>query len=330
MKLDNTVAAVITGGSSGLGAATARALAAKGVKVAIFDLQEEKGMALAAEIGGTFCEVNVTDDASVDAGFAKARAAHGQERILVNCAGTGNAIKTASRSKTDGSIKHFPLDAFNWLIQINLVGTFRCIAKSAAGMFTLEPMEDGERGAIVNTASDAYSAGAPNRLGNGTEADSAAFTLSGAPCSSGVLKMPGRMVLTRMPSPIRSRAIGRVMPTTPPFDALYAAWPIWPSSAATDAVLTIAPRSPSSIGSRDSMPAADLAMQRKVPTRLIWISMLNRSSGKCLISPVSLARLAVLIALPVPAQLIRMRSWPIAARALAKPASTDSSLVTLT
>ena len=153
MKLDNTVAAVVTGGASGLGAATARALAAKGVKVAIFDLQEEKGMALAAEIGGIFCEVNVTDDASVDAGFAKARAAHGQERILVNCAGTGNAIKTASRSKTDGSIKHFPLDAFNWLIQINLVGTFRCIAKSAAGMFTLEPMEDGERGAIVNTAS---------------------------------------------------------------------------------------------------------------------------------------------------------------------------------
>lgn len=153
MKLDSTVSAVVTGGSSGLGAATARALAAKGVKVAIFDLQEEKGLAMAAEIGGIFCEVNVTDDASVDAGFEKARAAHGQERILVNCAGTGNAIKTASRSKTDGSIKHFPLDAFNWLIQINLVGTFRCIAKSAAGMLTLEPMADGERGAIVNTAS---------------------------------------------------------------------------------------------------------------------------------------------------------------------------------
>ena len=104
MKLDNTVAAVVTGGASGLGAATARALAAKGVKVAIFDLQEEKGEALAAEIGGTFCEVNVTDDASVDAGFAKARAAHGQERILINCAGIGNAIKTASRSREDGSI----------------------------------------------------------------------------------------------------------------------------------------------------------------------------------------------------------------------------------
>ncbi len=153
MKLDNTVAAVVTGGASGLGAATARALAAKGVKVAIFDLQAEKGEAMAAEIGGVFCEVNVMDDASVDAGFAKARAAHGQERILVNCAGTGNAIKTASRSKEDGSIKHFPLDAFNWIIQINLVGTFRCIAKSAAGMMTLDPQEDGDRGAIVNTAS---------------------------------------------------------------------------------------------------------------------------------------------------------------------------------
>ena len=153
MKLDSTVSAVVTGGASGLGAATARALAAKGVKVAIFDLQEEKGLAVAAELGGIFCECNVTDDASVDAAFAKAREAHGQERILINCAGTGNAIKTASRSKEDGSIKHFPLDAFNWIIQINLVGTFRCIAKSAAGMLTLDPMADGERGAIVNTAS---------------------------------------------------------------------------------------------------------------------------------------------------------------------------------
>ncbi|MBX9881217.1 MAG: SDR family NAD(P)-dependent oxidoreductase [Sphingomonas sp.] len=153
MKLDSTIAAVVTGGASGLGEATARTLAAKGVKVAIFDLQAEKGEKVAAEIGGVFCEVNVTSDESVDAGFAKARAAHGQERILVACAGTGNAVKTASRSKEDGSIKHFPLEAFNWLIQINLVGTFRCVAKSAAGMLSLDPMEDGERGAIVMTAS---------------------------------------------------------------------------------------------------------------------------------------------------------------------------------
>lgn len=153
MKLDNTVAAVVTGAASGLGAATARALAARGVKVAIFDLQEEKGLAVAAEIGGIYCEANVTSDESIDAAFAKARAAHGQERILVNCAGTANAIKTVSRDKETGAVHHFPLDAFNFILQINLVGTFRCIAKSAAGMVTLDPLEDGERGAIINTAS---------------------------------------------------------------------------------------------------------------------------------------------------------------------------------
>src|SRR3546814_8828781 len=111
------------------------------------------GRAIASELRGSFCECNVTHDSSVDAAFTKAREAHVQERIRVNCAGTGNAIKTASRSKEDGSIRHVPLDAFNWIIQINLVGTFRCIAKSAAGMLTLDPMADGERGAIVNAAS---------------------------------------------------------------------------------------------------------------------------------------------------------------------------------
>jgi NAD(P)-dependent dehydrogenase (short-subunit alcohol dehydrogenase family) len=152
MKIDSSISAVITGGASGLGAATARKLAGMGAKVALFDLNAEKGEALAKELGGVFCEVNVTDDASVDAGFAKSRAAIGQERILINCAGTGNAIKTASRDKKTGEISHFPLDKFNMIIQINLVGTFRCIAKSAAGMMTLDPV-DGERGAIVNTAS---------------------------------------------------------------------------------------------------------------------------------------------------------------------------------
>ncbi|SMQ62136.1 NAD(P)-dependent dehydrogenase, short-chain alcohol dehydrogenase family [Altererythrobacter xiamenensis] len=154
MEVSANTPAVVTGGASGLGAATARALAAKGAKVAIFDMNEEKGEAMAAEIGGVFCKVNVTSDDDVDAGFAKAREAHGQERILVNCAGIGNAIKTASRSKEDGSIKHFPISAFDFVIQVNLIGTFRCIAKSAAGMLTLDPLsEDGDRGAIVNTAS---------------------------------------------------------------------------------------------------------------------------------------------------------------------------------
>ena len=153
MKLDASVVAVITGGASGLGAASARALAAHGVKVALFDFSEKKGLELAQELGGLFCKVNVTDEASVDAGFAASRAKLGQERILINCAGTGNAIKTASRDKTTGAAKYFPLDAFDRIIQINLVGTFRCIAKSAAGMLSLTPGDDGERGIIINTAS---------------------------------------------------------------------------------------------------------------------------------------------------------------------------------
>src|SRR5258708_3685294 len=91
MKLDSSTAAVITGGASGLGAATARALSSLGVKVALFDLNDAKGEPFAKEIGAVFCKVDVTDDASVDAGFARARAAHGQERVLVNCAGTAIA-----------------------------------------------------------------------------------------------------------------------------------------------------------------------------------------------------------------------------------------------
>ena len=153
MELNSSVAAVVTGGASGLGEATVRALASHGVKVAIFDMNEQKGEAVAKDVGGVFCKCNVTSEEDVDAAFAKAREAHGQERILINCAGTGNAIKTASRDKQTGETKHFPLDWFNNIIQINLVGTFRCIAKSAAGMLTLDMLQDGERGAIVNTAS---------------------------------------------------------------------------------------------------------------------------------------------------------------------------------
>ena len=154
MKLDNTISAVVTGGASGLGAATARMLASHGVKVALFDLNAERGEALAAEIGGVFCKVNVASSEDVDAGFAKARAAHGQERILVNCAGVGGgAAKTASIDKQTGKPKEYSLDNFERIINVNLIGTFRCITKSAAGMLTLPPLPDGDRGAIVNTAS---------------------------------------------------------------------------------------------------------------------------------------------------------------------------------
>jgi NAD(P)-dependent dehydrogenase (short-subunit alcohol dehydrogenase family) len=155
MKLDSSIAAVVTGGASGLGGATVRALAAHGVKIAILDLerQREKGEALAKEFGGVFCPANVTSEEEVDAAFDAARAANGQERILVNCAGTGNAARTVGRDRNTGEIKRFATEAFNMIIQINLVGTFRCISKSAAGMLTLDPLEDGDRGAIVNTAS---------------------------------------------------------------------------------------------------------------------------------------------------------------------------------
>jgi NAD(P)-dependent dehydrogenase (short-subunit alcohol dehydrogenase family) len=154
MQLDASISAVVTGGASGLGLATARVLRARGVKVALFDVNAAAGEAVARELECVFCAVDVTSNAQVDAAFAQARAVNGQERILVNCAGTGNAFKTAGRDKGTGAIVRFPIDAFERIIQINLIGTFRCIATSAAGMLALEPLApDGERGAIVNTAS---------------------------------------------------------------------------------------------------------------------------------------------------------------------------------
>ena len=153
MHLSSSVAAIVTGGASGLGEATARLLAARGVRVALFDLNAERGEIVAREIGGTFCAVDVTSDASVDAGMVRARAAHGQERILVNCAGTGSAMKTAFRDKKTGEIRHFPAADFDRIVQINLVGTFRCVARSAAGMLGIEPLPDGDRGVIIMTAS---------------------------------------------------------------------------------------------------------------------------------------------------------------------------------
>ncbi|MCA1653393.1 MAG: SDR family oxidoreductase [Sphingomicrobium sp.] len=148
------IAAVVTGAASGLGEATARALAAKGAKVAVFDRDADKGEKVASEIGGIFCECDVTSDEKVAAAFAKARAAHGQERVLVNCAGVANAVKTVGRDKATGEIKFYPMHQFELAIAINLVGSFRCIAHSAAGVVTLDPLgPDGERGAIVNTAS---------------------------------------------------------------------------------------------------------------------------------------------------------------------------------
>jgi NAD(P)-dependent dehydrogenase (short-subunit alcohol dehydrogenase family) len=153
MKNIEGTAAIVTGGASGLGYATALALAKSGARVAIFDLNDEKGEAVAREIGGIFCKVNITDDEETIAGFEKARAQHGQERILVNCAGGGKGGKTATRDKVTGAIAPYDMANFASTVNLNLIGTFRCISLSAAGMMTLDPLEDGERGVITNTAS---------------------------------------------------------------------------------------------------------------------------------------------------------------------------------
>jgi NAD(P)-dependent dehydrogenase (short-subunit alcohol dehydrogenase family) len=158
MKIDTSLAAVVTGGASGLGLATVKALRAAGAAVAIFDLNEETGNRMAAETGAIFCRCDVLSDESVDQAFAKARAAQGQERALVCCAGGGNAIPTARRDKTTGEIRIFPSDQFEWVLRLNTVGTFRCFTRSAAGMMTLAPI-DGERGVLVGTASAAASEG---------------------------------------------------------------------------------------------------------------------------------------------------------------------------
>lgn len=150
----NGTSAVVTGGASGLGEATARALAAKGAKVAIFDRDSDRGEKVAADIGGIFCEVDVTSDEMVAAAFDKARAAHGQERILVNCAGVANAVKTVGKDKATGERKKYPMHQFELAVGINLVGTFRCISHSAFGMVQADALnDDGERGVIINTAS---------------------------------------------------------------------------------------------------------------------------------------------------------------------------------
>ena len=154
MKIDNSMSAVVTGGASGLGEASARMLAAGGTKVALFDLNEARGEALAGEIGGVFCKADVTDDSSVEAALQKARAAHGPERILVNCAGIAPGRRTVSKKRDTGEFVSHDMATFRTTIEVNLIGTFRMIAASAAGMAALDPVTpDGGRGVIVNTAS---------------------------------------------------------------------------------------------------------------------------------------------------------------------------------
>lgn len=148
----NGVSAIVTGGASGIGEASARQLAAKGAKVVIADLNAEKGESLAKEIGGAFVSVDVTDTEQIKAAIAKAEEL-GPLRVLVNSAGIGWASRTIGR---DGSYDSaFDLGAFSKVIAINLIGTFDAIRLVATAMSRTEPLADGERGAIVNMASAA-------------------------------------------------------------------------------------------------------------------------------------------------------------------------------
>jgi NAD(P)-dependent dehydrogenase (short-subunit alcohol dehydrogenase family) len=143
----NGILAVITGGASGLGAATAELLAAAGASIAVFDLNEELGTAVARKVGGTFAKVNVTSEEDVVAGLDAAQKAHGVPRVLVNCAGGGSAAKTASRGQPH------PLATFRKVVELNLLGTFNCISKFAARVSEAPPLAQNERGVIINTAS---------------------------------------------------------------------------------------------------------------------------------------------------------------------------------
>lgn len=154
MKLEAGMAAVVTGGASGLGRASAQALAEAGLKVAIFDIDDNGGNEHAAAIGGSFHHVDVMDEASVVAGFEAARAAHGQERVMVHCAMASRRGKTLGWDKESGGYKRLSTEDYAFGAQGILVASYRVASLSALGMANAEPLNaDGERGAIVLTAS---------------------------------------------------------------------------------------------------------------------------------------------------------------------------------
>jgi NAD(P)-dependent dehydrogenase (short-subunit alcohol dehydrogenase family) len=201
MKLDNTIAAVVTGGASGLGAATARGLAAAGAKVAVLDRNAAGAEAVGKEIGGVGFACDVTDEKGSEAALAKASQAIGVPRVLVNCAGIGVAERIVGR---DGPM---PLANYKRVIDVNLIGSFNMLRLAAAAMSKLEPVATGERGVIINTSSIAAFEG---QLGQAAYASS-----KGAIAS---LTLPAAREFARVG--IRVMAIAPGLLLTPMFDTV--------------------------------------------------------------------------------------------------------------
>lgn len=210
MQLGSDITAIVTGGASGLGGATAVALAARGVKVAIFDLNATLGESHARATGARFFQCDVTSEASVDAALAASRSALGGERILVNCAGIGPAKRITRKNRDTGAIEPHDLATFTKVIQVNLIGTFLMAAKSAAHMQTLAPIgADNERGVIIQTASIAAEDGQIGQI---------AYAAS----KGGVLAMTLPLARDLAQSGIRAATIMPGLFHTPMFDGLPA------------------------------------------------------------------------------------------------------------
>jgi len=143
----NGLSAIVTGAGSGLGEVTARALAAAGAKVAVFDMAEDAANKVASDIGGVACICDVSDGPSTEAAVAKAKEAHGAARIVVQCAGIAPPVKIVGKKGPH------PLETYTKVIGVNLVGTFNVMRLAAADMLGLDPLDTGERGVIINTAS---------------------------------------------------------------------------------------------------------------------------------------------------------------------------------
>jgi NAD(P)-dependent dehydrogenase (short-subunit alcohol dehydrogenase family) len=199
------MAAVVTGGGSGLGAATAAHLATLGAKVAVVDINRDAAESHAKAIGGIGVACDVADTASAEAAFAAARAAHGPVRILVNCAGIGTAGRIVGR---DGPLK---LDAFDRVIRVNLIGSFNMLRLAAAEMAEQDPLDEGERGVIVNTASVAAFEG---QIGQAAYAASKGGVVSMTLPAARELARVGVRVMTIAPGLFRTPMVDGLPPET--------------------------------------------------------------------------------------------------------------------